>query len=192
MSPVTRTRRDGSVRPARYRAVQPSVIVWLTVVWLILWGAVTPLLVVGGVLVAVVVCVVFPLPPIRMEMRPRPLALVALLVRFLKDVVVASVEVARVALRRDCTLRNAVIAVTLRTPSDFVLTVVAEMVSLVPGSIVVEARRSTHTLFLHVLDVRDLEGVERFRASVLDLEARVVHAFGAATEPTDTAREGSR
>lgn len=189
MSPVTRTRRDGSVRPARYRAVQPWVVVWLTVVWLALWGAVTPLLVVGGVLVAVGVCVVFPLPPVRMAVRPRPLALVALLAIFLKDVAVASVQVARVTLRRDCTLRNAVLAVSLRTPSDFVLTVVAEMVSLVPGSIVVEARRSTHTLFLHVLDVGDLEGVERFRASVLELEARVVHAFGAAAGPSDPAKE---
>ena len=56
------------------------------------------------------------------------------------------------------------IEVDLRTHSDFVLTVVAEMVSLVPGSLVVEARRSTHTLFLHVLDARDQAGVDDARA----------------------------
>ena len=32
-----------------------------------------------------------------------------------------------------------------------------------PGSLVVEARRSTHTLFLHVLDVRDQAGVDEMR-----------------------------
>lgn len=191
MSPVMRTRRDGSVRPARYRAVQVPVVAWLTVIWLILWGGVTPLLVVGGVLVAVGVCLVFPLPPVRMGVRPRPWPLVCLVARFLRDVVVASVQVAVVTLRHDRELSNAVIAVSLRTPSDFVLTVVAEMVSLVPGSIVVEARRSTHTLFLHVLDVADLEGVERFRASVLDLEARVVHALGADLVPLPTKENDS-
>jgi multicomponent Na+:H+ antiporter subunit E len=77
--------------------------------------------------------------------------------------------------------RNAVIEVDLSTRSDFVLTVVAEMVSLVPGSLVVEARRSTHTLFLHVLDAGDMAGVETMRAQVLALERRVVLAFGAET-----------
>ena len=75
-------------------------------------------------------------------------------------------------------MRNAVVEVNLRTPSDFVLTVVAEMTCLIPGSLVVEARRSTHTLFLHVLDVGDRAGAERFRASVLAQEARVVRALG--------------
>ena len=67
--------------------------------------------------------------------------------------------------------------------AQVVLTVVAEMVSLVPGSLVVEARRSTHTLFLHVLDARDQDGVERMRREVLALERRVVLAFGADTAP---------
>ena len=79
-------------------------------------------------------------------------------------------------------------AVNLRTPSDFVLTVVAEMTCLIPGSVVVEARRSTHTLFIHVLDVDDLEAVERFKQSVLDQEARVVRALGRHVDHLEDAR----
>jgi multicomponent Na+:H+ antiporter subunit E len=76
--------------------------------------------------------------------------------------------VARTTLRRDqSALRNAVIEVPLQTPSDLVLTVVAEMVSLIPGSVVVEARRSTHTLFLHLLDVTSEEAAEQARRQVL-------------------------
>jgi multicomponent Na+:H+ antiporter subunit E len=71
-----------------------------------------------------------------------------------------------------------VIEVDLRTHSDLILTVVAEIVSLVPGSLVVEARRSTHTLFLHVLDARDQAGVDRMRRQVYRLERRVELAFG--------------
>ena len=91
---------------------------------------------------------------------------------------VASAQVTWTTLQLRRQPRNAVIEVDLRTSSDVILTVVAEMVSLVPGSLVVEARRSTHSLFLHVLDARDQAGVDRMRAEVLALERRVVLAFG--------------
>lgn len=178
MSPQLKTRRDGQVRPARYRSLQFPVLVWLTVVWVALWGDISVLIVVGGFIVATVTCLVFPLPPLQLDLWIRPVPLLWLVTRFVADVVVSSVQVARVVLRPSRPLRNAVVEVNLATPSDFVLTVVAEMTCLIPGSLVVEARRSTHTLFLHVLDVEDLEGVERFRQSVLDQESRVVRALG--------------
>jgi multicomponent Na+:H+ antiporter subunit E len=175
-----------TARRGRWRALQPWALVWLTVLWVALWGDLSVANVVGGLLVAVVVCLVFPLPPLRMHLRVRPLWLAWLAARFLADVVVASVQVAATTLAFGRQPVNAVVEVDLRTDSDFVLTVVAEMVSLVPGSLVVEARRSTHTLFLHVLDARDQQGVDRMRAQVFALERRVVLAFGADTEPVLT------
>lgn len=178
MSPQLKTRRNGQVRPARYGSLQLPMLLWLTIVWVALWGDVSVMTVVGGFLVATIACLVFPLPPLRLDVRVRPLPLLWLVVRFAADVVTSSVQVAWVVLRPQRPLRNAVIEVNLRTPSDFVLTVVAEMTCLIPGSLVVEARRSTHTLFLHVLDVGDVDGAERFRQGVLDQERRVVRAFG--------------
>ncbi len=163
----------------RLQALRPGALAWLTVVWVALWGDVSPLTVAAGLLVAVAVCVVFPLPPLQLRLHVRPARVAWLLLRFLADVVVASVQVAWVTLQLRRQPRNAIIAVPLRTPSDFVLTVVAEMTSLVPGSLVVEARRSTHTVYLHVLDARDDAGVERMRREVHALERRVVLAFGA-------------
>ncbi len=178
MSPQLKTRRNGQVRPARYRSLQLPMLLWLTVVWVALWGDLSLITVLGGLLVATIGSLVFPLPPLRLDVRVRPLALLWLVVRFAADVVVSSFQVAWVVLRPRRPLRNAVIEVNLQTPSDFVLTVVAEMTCLIPGSLVVEARRSTHTLFLHVLDVGDLAGVERFRQGVLDQEKRLVRALG--------------
>lgn len=177
------TERSGStaVRPTRRRGLQPWTLVWLTVVWVALWGDLSLFNLVSGLLVALLVCLVFPLPPLRMHLRIRPLRLAWLVLRFLADVVMASIQVTWTTLRFDRQPRNAVIEVGLRTPSDFVLTMVAEMSSLVPGSLVVEARRSTHTLFLHVLDARDQAGVDKMRRDVFALERRVVLAFGAET-----------
>lgn len=195
MSPVTRTNRKGQVRVARYQAVQPMVVLWLTLLWLVLWRDVTPRLVVGGVLVSILVCLVFPLPPLRMHLRLRPIAFLWLVTKFAWDVLVASWQVSLVVLRRRPPL-NAVIEVQLRTPSDFVLTVVGEMLSLVPGSIVVEARRDTYTLYLHVIDIPDEEAVQAYREIALAQERRVVRAFGVHLDlldlPPDEAQELGR
>lgn len=172
-------RQDSSARGPRLGLLQWPVLVVLTLVWMTLWGQVTVLTAVGGLLVAVIACLVFPLPPLRLNLRVRPLALLQLGARFVVDIVISSAQVARVVLRRQRPLRNAIVEVNLRTPSDFVMTVVAEMTCLIPGSLVVEARRSTHTLFLHVLDVGDAAGAERFRQSVLAQEERVLRALGA-------------
>ena len=172
-------------RPVVLRGLQLTVVAWLTVVWVALWGDLAPGTVVVGVVVAAVVCVLFPLPPLHLHLHVRPLWLAWLALRFLGDLVVASAQVAWLTLQFRRRPRNAVIEVGLRTPSDFVLTVVAEMTSLVPGSLVVEARRSTHTLFLHVLDAKDLVGVDRMRAQFHALERRVVLAFGAETDHLD-------
>lgn len=176
MSPELKRRRDGSLRPSRRRAVQPLAIAWLTLVWITLWGAVTPVLLVGGVLVSVIMSLTFPLPPLHREVNVRPVRLVLLVLRFLLDVVRASIQVTGVVLRRR-PVRNAVVAVDLESDSDFVMTGVAAMLSLVPGSVVVEARRSTHTLFLHVLDVPDRAAAEAFRAEALAVEQRFLATF---------------
>ncbi len=66
--------------------------------------------------------------------------------------VASSIGIVRLAFRFGHTPRSAIIRVQLRSHSDLYLTQTAELVSLVPGTIVVEARRATSTLYLHVLD----------------------------------------
>jgi multicomponent Na+:H+ antiporter subunit E len=185
MSAATSGRGHRPTRLLRPRKLQPSVLLWLTFVWVALWGDLSTANVLGGLATAVAVCLVFPLPPLRMGLHVHPLRLGWLVLHFLADVVAASAQVAWVTMQLHRQPRNAVIEIDLKTRSDFVLTVVAEMVSLVPGSLVVEARRSTHTLFLHVLDAKDMSGVESMRTQVFALERRVVRALAPESE-TDT------
>ncbi len=171
-----------AARPTRASGLRPPTLLWLTLVWVAMWGDLSVFNVLSGLLVAVLVCLVFPLPSLKMHLRVRPLRLAWLVVHFMADVVRASIHVSWTTLQFHRQPVNAVIEIDLRTPSDFVLTLVAEMTSLVPGSLVVEARRSTHTLFLHVLDARDQAGVDKMRREVLALERRVVLALGTETE----------
>lgn len=157
-------------------------VVWLVLVWNLLWGEFTWGNVLGGGLVALLVLVFFPLPRVTFDGRIRPLALLRFVGRFVAELVTASVQVALVALRPGPAPHSAIIAVPLRVGSDLNLTLTAEALSLVPGTLIVEAVRGTGTLYVHVLDVRDQAEVERARRDVLALERRIIRATGSAAE----------
>jgi len=167
--------------PRRRRSFQPRAVATIALAWVLMWDRVTWGNVVNGVLVGLLVTYAFPLPSIEFGGRLRPHRVAWLVVRFLCDLVVATWQVTRLALgsRRP---RNAVIEVRLRSRSDFYLTLTAELVALVPGSVVVDARRSTSVLYLHLLDVGDRGAIEAQRRHVLAVEERVVRALGSREE----------
>lgn len=173
--------RGPARRSRRRRVLQPRAIAAIALAWVLLWDRVTPGNVVNGVLVGLLVTYAFPLPSIEFNGRLRPHRVLWLIVRFLGDLVVASWQVMRLAFSRR-TPTNAVIEVPLRSRSDFYLTITAELVALVPGSVVVDARRATSVLYLHLLDVGRPGVIEAQRAHVLAVERRVVRALGSRAE----------
>jgi multicomponent Na+:H+ antiporter subunit E len=161
---------------------QWATVVWLTVVWVFLWGDLSIGNVLAGLLLALAVTAGLRMAPIDFHGRVRPLGLLRLVTRFAADLVRASFEVSLIALRPRYVPRGAVIGVQLRSHSDLYLTLTAELASLVPGSLVVEAHRLTGMLYLHVLDVRQSGGIEAARRSVLEQEERVLRAFASDEE----------
>lgn len=159
-------------------------VAWLAGVWVLLWGDLSIGNLLAGVTIGVAVTVGLRMAPIEFHGRVRPPALAVLIGRFLVDLVRASFEVAAIALRPGYTPRGAVIGVQLRSHSDLYLTLTAELCSLVPGSLVVEAHRLTGTLYVHVLDVAWSGGVEAARRQVLEQEERVLRALASDEELT--------
>ena len=164
------------------RRLNPVALVVLTVVWVLLWDEVSLFIVLTGLLVALLVGVVFPLPPIGLHGRFRPLQGLRLVARLLVDAFRASVDVVRLAFRFGTVPRSSIIRVPLRSRSDLYLTLTAEQVSLVPGTIVLEAHRSTSTLYLHVLGATDDATIAKAVRDTLNAEALALRAFGSAAE----------
>lgn len=161
---------------------QLPLLVWLVLVWNLLWGTWSWANLISGALVALVVTVLLPLPPVTGGTRVRPLAMLLFLGTFVVDLVVSGAQVAWQTIRPSGIRRSAIISVQLRTDSDLLMTIVAEATALVPGSLVIDMDRERQTLAVHVLHVSDLQDVERRRTSVLRTEDRVVRAFGSAAE----------
>ena len=175
MTPATPRSRIG-------QAFRSPMVLWLTLAWVLLWGDLSIANVVSGALIGIVVIAVFPLPLVVFEGRVHSLAMVRLIGWFVVDLVRASIQVTVLALRFGHQPRNAVIQVDLRSRSDLYLTITAELVTLVPGSMVIEVRRSTSTLYIHVLGVRDDSDIDDARAHTLAVEERVVQALASKDE----------
>jgi multicomponent Na+:H+ antiporter subunit E len=165
-----RRRITGERRPV----LIPGIV--LVLIWLALWGTLEPGMVLLGVLVVTVIVRLFPLPPTKFEFELHPWRLVVLVLRFGADVVVASLQVAWLAVR-PAPPRGGISLVQLTTDSDLIQTLTALAVSLVPGSLIVEADPDRRTLTIHVLDY-GRRPPEMFVAQVLAQEARLRAAVG--------------
>jgi multicomponent Na+:H+ antiporter subunit E len=161
---------------------QLPLLVWLVLVWILLWGTWSWANLLSGLAVALVVTLLLPLPPVTGGSRVRPLPLLRFVGHFLVDLVVSAAQVAWRALGPGGVRQGAIVRVQLRADSDLLLTVVAETISLVPGSLVLDLDREQRLISVHLLHVADLADVERQKAGVLATEERVVRAFGTADD----------
>ena len=157
---------------------QMPLLVALVVLWMLLWGTVSWISVLSGIAVAIAVTRFFYLPPVELSGRFNPLWFVAFLGHFAWDLVRGSAEVAWLAFRPRAFPKSAVIAVDLVTVSDFITTLTAITISLIPGSLVVEVDRDRSILYLHVIDTENEEDLDRIRKKVLSVERALVRAVG--------------
>lgn len=162
--------------PRRWR-MSPWSILWLTVVWVMLWGEVTPTTVVGGAVVAGMVLVLFPVPHVLVRLRPRLWGLIVLISRFSYDLVTASFQVSWLALRPGPPPGGVVMDMELVGDDELLQVLTGEMVTLVPGSVVIELDPATRVLTIHALDVRTRQEAEAVRRRIRAQEARVLRAL---------------
>ncbi|HEX6947743.1 MAG TPA: Na+/H+ antiporter subunit E [Acidimicrobiia bacterium] len=170
------------MRRPRFRKISWGTVFWVALLWVLLWGDIHPGNILAGALIGVVVQELLPLPRVPYSGRIHPWYLLKLVLRFFTDLIVASFQVAAIALDPRRLPRGAVIGVQTRSASDLYLTLTAQITTLVPGSVVVEAIRSNGMLYVHFIDVDFQGGVEGMRQGVLATEARVMRAIASDDE----------
>jgi len=147
----------------------------IVAMWVLAWGSLSLANVLGGLVVAAVLVAVTPGGVGRNSRRPpvRPLAIG----RFL-GFAVAEIVRSNVSLIRDVfapsRLHPGVMAVPLPRCSDGLLTLIANMLALTPGTNPVHVELDPTVLYVHVLQMHD---VETSRAEVLHLADLAFRAF---------------
>lgn len=149
-------------------------LLWLVIVWVVLWSDLSVANVLSGVVVAGAIVMAFDTWRAG-GIVVRPLHVLRFAAYFAYKLVESSFVVARTVVRPRHRIRTGIVAVPLRGCSDAVVTLVADAISLTPGTLTLEVRRDPLTLYVHALDVRDVSQVQR---DVRRLEVLAVKAFG--------------
>ena len=152
----------------------------LTVLWVLAWGSASPANILSGLLIAIGLLVAVPDEWGWRGRTPiRPLAIARFVGYVLYQSVASNVSLTAQVLARRPDLRSGVIAVTIPPDSsDALVTLIANVMALTPGTIALEVDREPETtLYVHVLDLRDPEAS---REQVRHLAGLARAAFGGA------------
>lgn len=175
------TARTQADRKDRRRIITPSILV-MTAVWVFLWGDFAPFGIISGLVVAWLIRWRFPLPPMHWPGTFHPWGGVKLVTRLVFDLVVSSWRIVKLAIMPNVQLRPGIVRIDLVTDVDLYQVQVAEMISLVPGTVVVELVRSPRRLYLHVIDMDEDHDAPSIREMAVRIERSVLGAFGSKEE----------
>jgi multicomponent Na+:H+ antiporter subunit E len=161
----------------RAAALRVWVLCWLVLVWMLLWGTASVANVVSGLAIALMITVLLPLPAVPVEGRVHPLSLMLLIVVVAYELVKSSLHVVWLAVRPGPPPRSAVLRAHLEIESDLVLALGVNILTLTPGSIVLEIDQVRRMIYVHVIDVGSQKAVDRFYRQVSRIERLLVTTF---------------
>lgn len=150
-------------------------VVAMVTLWLLAWGELSVGNVLSGLAVAIALLVAF---PARRRAAGAGISVVGV-ARLVSYVVVqlvpTNVLVAREVLARRSRVRTGVLAYRMQHSSEEVLSLVANVIALTPGTMTVEATLDPPIVYVHFLLLEDVEGARR---SIARLERLAVGALG--------------
>lgn len=152
--------------------MRPWGILVLAAVWVGLWNDLSWANVVGGVAVGTAVWWV--VRPTRVvdgwHHRLHPLRAVRAIAWFTVELVRANLVLAWEIVRPGSRIAPGIVAVPLAPASPLVVKLVADGITLTPGTLTLDVRHDPPVLFVHSIDARDPDAVRR---SVLTLDRHV-------------------
>ncbi|MDY6764450.1 MAG: Na+/H+ antiporter subunit E [Halobacteria archaeon] len=137
----------------------------LTVLWMLLQGTFTSLeSVVGGAIAGLILGFIAIFPFRRMYaqetdavsfLRRVPLFFVYMVI-FLKDVLIANIQVARIVVSPSLPIDPRVVEIPLRVESDLAITTIANSITLTPGTLTMDYNEEKNALYVHSISGADI------------------------------------
>jgi multicomponent Na+:H+ antiporter subunit E len=156
-----------------------ATLLWLLFIWVALLGSFTVTGVLSGAVLAGLLLWYFsPAPRTGEVVTFRPVHALGFLGYFFAKFVEANLKVALAVLQPErVRLTRAVIGVPIVAASETATMLLANAVSLTPGTFFMEVRRQPSTMYVHILQ---LTTVRAARLSILEMERRITLAIGPA------------
>lgn len=157
-----------------------AALLWSTVVWTTLWSDLSVANVFWGVVIGCLVLILVPLPARWARVVVRPVAALRLGLHFAWALVRASAIVAWEIVTPRNRIHQGIVATPLRTRSPGLITTIANMITLTPGTVTLEVQEDPPILYVHVLHLRTIDQV---RGDIRRLEELTLAAFAVEREP---------
>lgn len=98
-------------------------------------------------------------------------AIIKLILLLLRELIASSYIVVKAVLSPELNIRPAILKYTTELKSDWEVATLITMLCLTPGSVVVEVSEDNRTLFIHAMDIQD---VEEYRANIRNTFERAI------------------
>ncbi len=162
------------------------VVLWSIVVWCALWSDLSVANVLWGAVAGVVAMTLIPLHDRQRTVTASPLGVLAYAGYAAWALVKSSAVVAWEVVTPRNRINQGIVAVPLRTDSVPLATLIANTVSLTPGTLTLEIRHDPLTLYVHIMHLKSIEDV---RAEIGVLEDYAMRAFPAMRSASATTEE---
>lgn len=107
--------------------------------------------------------------------RLRPLKILSLLALFIKELALSAFKVAVLVARPKMALKPGIFAFPLTVDRDFEITLLANLITLTPGTLSVDVSADRKVLYVHAIDCSDPAGARRDIAN--GFERKILEAF---------------
>lgn len=160
------------------RRFRPWFIVWITLMWCLLMGEFSWANFISGLLVGSLIVFGLPLPAMPIAgLQVHWWALLRYMVSWVRDLLVASVKVAWLALRPADPPKSAIVRVPMRVSNELVLSFATSLYNLHPGGTVSDIDIANRMWTVHVLDADSPDAIENEINNVAELERNLIRVF---------------
>lgn len=149
--------------------VQLPVHIALVIAWMALWGSFSGFHLVSGTVVGGLILYAITRGTNQPFYLQRVAALIRLILIFLWHVSLSNVFVARIALSPRRKIRPGIVAFPLRLKTDGTITALTHMLTLTPGAVPLDISQDRTEIFIHCLDLNDVESVRASKELFEDL-----------------------
>jgi multicomponent Na+:H+ antiporter subunit E len=95
---------------------------------------------------------------------------------FVRELVLSGWRVARLVTSRHMIMAPGIFSYTLKVDTDFQITLLANLITLTPGTLSVDVSKDRRLLFVHAIDCSDVEAARRDIEQ--GFERKIIEAFG--------------
>ncbi len=150
----------------------------LAIAWVAITGSVSPHNFVIGLALSLLSLAVVreALASRSLPRRIRLLSVLLLVGLFLKELALSAWRVALTVMSPRMRLVPGIFAFPLTVTTDFQITLLANLITLTPGTLSVDVSEDRRTLYVHALDCADPDAIRRDIAN--GFERRIMEAFG--------------